>query len=78
MFTRFCAVLLTLFAIAIGSIVGLARGGKWAGPTSVTFQNGGLLVAAITIALVQTILNPIFPVLWVLLGAVLLLSLIHI
>ena len=72
MFTRFCAVLLTLFAIAIGSIVGLARGGKWAGPTSVTFQNGGLLVAAITIALVQTILNPIFPVLWVLLGAVLL------
>lgn len=67
-------MLLTLFAIAIGSVVGLARGGKWTGPNSITFQNGGLLVAAATAALVQTILDPIFPVLWSLVGTVLVIA----
>ena len=69
-FTRFSPVLLTLFAIAIGSLIGRARGGRWSGVNDAELRSTPLLVIAIAAVLVQLVLNPVFPVIWSIVGAI--------
>ncbi len=63
-------MLVTFFAIAIGSLIGRLRGGRWSGVQQTHLRSTPLLVIAISAILVQAILNPIFPVVWSLIGAV--------
>ena len=67
-------MLVTLFAIAIGSLIGRIRGGRWSGATSAELRSTPLLVIAITTVLVQAVLNPVFPVLWSLVSALTLIA----
>lgn len=60
---------MTFFAIAIGSLIGRVRGGRWSGVSSAELRSTPLLVISIATVLVQAILNPVFPVIWSLVGA---------
>ncbi len=57
-------MLLTLFAIIVGSLIGRIRGGRWSGVTEARLEATPLLVVAISTILVQAVLDPIFPFLW--------------
>lgn len=63
-------MLLTLFAILIGSFIGRIRGGAWSGVARVELRSTPFLVVAISTMLVQAVLNPIFPFLWSFIGVV--------
>ena len=57
-------MLLTLFAIVVGSLIGWARGGRWSGVVGTELRSPRLLTLALATIFVQIILNPIFPFLW--------------
>ena len=63
-------MLVTLFAIAIGSLIGRARGGRWSGVSSAELRSTPLLIIAIATVLVQAVLNPVLPVLWSLVSVI--------
>lgn len=57
-------MLLTLFAIVVGSVIGHLRGGDKDGALGVKLRATPLLVIAIATVLVQAVLNPVFPFVW--------------
>ena len=63
-------MLLSLFAIAVGFLIGRIRGGAWSGVTSARLHRPGFLVFAIFTMLVINLLGPAFPIVWVVAGMV--------
>jgi len=61
-------VLLSIFAFAVGCLVGRLLGGRWQGITSTTLHATGALIAAITTTLVLTLIDPAFAIGWLLIG----------
>ena len=57
-------MLLTLFAIVVGSVIGHLRGGDKSGALQAQLKATPLLVIAIATVLVQAVLNPVFPFAW--------------
>ena len=67
-FTNFVTVLLTLFAIAIGSLIGRVRGGAWSGVSNARLRATPFLIVSIAAVLVQAVLDPVFPQVWSFVG----------
>ena len=59
-------MLLTIFALLIGLAIGRARGGHFRSLGELRLNQAGLLAIGITAALVQAVIGPSLPVLWML------------